>query len=234
MYSTVFLIYALLQAVLFVWLWRVWRGTGAAAALVLLAPQFFLSWDNLVVGAGRFIGFGELLTALSWPRFWAHWLCGGWLTIASGSILRLAGFEWAQRLSTMGAFCLIGTFGMIYDLPYFWTKDLMPVCEYDLIRYSVQVSPAGLCSPDQAVVRGSPPIVSIITCLVVIGAGAVLAIRRGFPWMMLGGILMFISALPPFARYKLDNLGEVLISLGAIWAIVHFAGKRVDAHSVPA
>jgi hypothetical protein len=226
MYSWTFLAYAVLQAVLFVWLWRIWRRTGLAIAAILLVPQFFLIWDNLIVGIGRFAGFGDLLYSLSWPRFWAHWISGGWLTIAAGSILRLAGIEWAQRAAVMAAFCVVATLGMLYDLPYFWTKELMPVCEYDLIRYSVQVSEATRCSVDQALVAGGPPIVSIVTCLVVIGAGAVIAIKRGFPWLLVGGVLMFISATPWFARLKLDNAGEVCIAGGAIWAIAHFASLR--------
>jgi hypothetical protein len=233
MYTAMFFVYGLLQLVLLVWLVREWRRTGAAAAAVLLLPQFFLIWDNWVVASGAFLGFGDFLKALSWPRFWAHWFCGGWLVIASGAILRLAGFEWAKKASVMGAFCIIATCGMVYDLPYFWTQSLMPVCEYDLIRYSTQVAAANVCSPDQPVVAGSFPLVPIITCFVVIGAGAVLAVKRRFPWMMLGGILMFISATPPVSRYKLDQLGEVLISGGAIWAIWHFTRNRSDAVSSP-
>jgi hypothetical protein len=40
---------------------------------------------------------------------------------------------------------------------------------------------------------------------------------------MIGGILMFISATPPFQALKLDNLGEVFIAGGCILAIAHFA-----------
>jgi hypothetical protein len=226
MFSLTFLIYAFLQAVLCVWLWRVWRRTGALIAAVLLIPQFFLVWDNLVVGLGRYIGFGDVLYALSWPRFWAHWLSGCWLIIAAGSILRLAGIGWAQRPASMAAFCGLATAGILYDLPYFWTKELMPVCEYDLIRYSVQASKEVLCSPDQPIVASSGALVSIVTCLVVIAAGIVLMVRRRFPWLMVGGILMFISATPWFARLKLDNAGEVCIACGAIWALAHFTHPK--------
>jgi hypothetical protein len=92
MYSGLFLFQALLQAVLLAWLWRLWKSTGLLVAALLLVPQFGLFWDNLVVGAGRFIGFSPLLEALSWPRFWLHWLFGTWLIIAAGATLRLAGF----------------------------------------------------------------------------------------------------------------------------------------------
>ena len=64
MYSALFLAQALLQAVLLVWVWRLWRRTGLAVMAALLIPQFGLVWDNLIVGAGRFIGLGPLLEAL--------------------------------------------------------------------------------------------------------------------------------------------------------------------------
>ncbi|MBK6597279.1 MAG: hypothetical protein IPG25_04865 [Proteobacteria bacterium] len=227
MFSAMFLFNAALQAVLLVWLVRIWRQTGAAAAALLLLPQALLIWDNLIVGSGHWIGFGDLLQSLSWPRFWGHWLCGAWLIIASGAILRLAGFSWAQERWVMGTFCLVTLALMAYELPNFWTKVLLPVCEYDLIRYSTSVSAQQLCSPEQAVVAGGgPPIPQLVTVLVVMGAGLVLAIKRKFPWLFIGGLLMFISATPPFMRYKMDNVGEVMICLGAIWAIAHFADSR--------
>jgi hypothetical protein len=69
MYSELFLFQALLQAVLCVWLWRLWKSTGLLVAALLLIPQFGLVYDNLIVGAGRFVGFSPMLEALSWPRF---------------------------------------------------------------------------------------------------------------------------------------------------------------------
>jgi hypothetical protein len=120
---------------------------------------------------------------------------------------------------------------MMFDLPHFWNDTLHPVCEFDLVRYSTAVSADALCYEGQQPVRASPPIPSIITCLVVIGGGAVLMIRRRFPWMFLGGLLMLLSAMPPLRNWKLDNFGEVLIAGGCIWALARFArdgaGRRI-------
>lgn len=230
MYTTLFLVQAALQLALFAWLWRLWRATGLAAALVLVVPQLGLVYDNLIVGLGGFIGLGPLLEALSWPRFWIHWLCGAWLIIASGSILRLAGLPWAQQRGAMVAFCALTVSLMALELPQFWTTSLHPVCELDLLRYSVQVPAAAVCSPDQLPVPGhGPPIAPVVTCLVVIGSGAVLLWRRRFPWMLLGGLLMLVSAMPPFSALKLDNFGEVLIAGGCIAALSRFARERRDA-----
>jgi hypothetical protein len=140
--------------------------------------------------------------------------------------LRLAGIGWAQKRWVMGGFCLLTVALMIYDLPYFWTETLHPVCEKGLVRYSTAVSPANFCYPDQVPALGGAPLAAVTACIVVIGAGLELWRRRGFPWMFLGGLLMFISAAPPFMKLKLDNFGEVLIAGGCIWAIARFAPKR--------
>ena len=224
MYNLMFLVNAVAQAALFVWLLRLWRGTRAPAAAVLLVPQSFLIWDNLRVASGVVLGHGPLLYWLSWPAFWSHWLTGCWLIIACGSILRMADFKLAQRRWVMGAFCLVAVALMLYDLPYIWTRDIHPVCELGLVRYSTAVSEATRCFPDQALVRGDFPLAPILTCQVVIATGLLLWQFRGFRWMALGGIAMLLSAAVPFLReHKLDNFGEVLIVLGATLAIARFA-----------
>jgi hypothetical protein len=227
MYTTLFLVQAGIQLLLLVWLVRIYMTTGLWVALALFIPQFGLVYDNLIVGLGRFIGTGDFLQAISWPRFWIHWLFGAWLIIACGAILRLAGFAWAQHRGFMVAFCALTASLMVLDLPYFWTTRLHPVCELDLVRYSVQVSADMVCFPGQAAVPSlGPPIASIITCLVVIATGLVVMIRRRFPWVFAGGLLMLLSAMPSLSTYKLDNFGEILIAGGCIWGIAHFAGNR--------
>lgn len=234
MYSELFLFQALLQAVLLGWLWRIWKTTGLLIAALLLIPQFGLVYDNLIVGLGRFIGFSPVLEALSWPRFWIHWLFGTWLIVASGVALRLAGFEFMRSARALVLFCALTFALMMYDVPHFWTDRLYPVCEFDLIRYSTAVSAETLCYEGQQVVRSTPPIPSIITCLIVIGAGALLMIKRRFPWMFLGGVLMLASAMPPLRTFKLDNFGEILIAGGCIYAIAHFArGRRPGRFARP-
>ena len=233
MYSELFLAQSLLQAVLWVWCWRLWRTRGLLVAALLLIPQFGLVWDNLIVGLGRFIGFGPLLEALSWPRIWLHWLFGTWLIVAAGSALRLAGFAWMRPARSLVMFCSLTVALMMFDLPHFWRDSLHPVCEFDLIRYSTAVSADTLCYAGQTVVKSSPPIASILTCFVVIGVGLVLWLRRGFPWMFAGGALMLASAMPGLRDYKLDNFGEILIAGGCLWALDRFSLDRRSNAAAP-
>lgn len=229
-----FLAYAAAQTALFVWLLRLWRSTRAPAAAVLLVPQSFLIWDNLRVASGTLFGHGPLLYWLSWPAFWSHWLTGCWLIIASGSILRMADrrladrhaprLGFAQRRRVMGAFCLVAAALMLYDLPYFWTRDIYPACELGLIRYSGSVSEATRCFADQPLVPNEFPLAPVVTCFVVIASGVLLWVRDRFPWMTLGAVAMLLTAaLPALRAHKLDNFGEVLIVLGATLAIARYA-----------
>ncbi|MBU6377974.1 MAG: hypothetical protein KJS95_05515 [Gammaproteobacteria bacterium] len=230
MYSLMFLGFAIAQASLFVWALRLWRETRARALPVIIVPLFFLIWDNLRVAAGIVIGFGDTLYWLTWPVFWAHWLSGCWLIIASGSILRLAGFGFANSRAVMAAFCIVTAALVLHDLPLFWTRDIYPVCEFDLIRYSGSVTEANRCFPDQPLVKGEFPIAPVVTCFVVIGTGIALWVRRGFPWMAVGGIVMLLTAaIPALSRHRLDNLGEVFIKGGSILAVWFLTRRAANA-----
>lgn len=223
MYSALFLLQAAVQLALLAWLLAIRQRTGLAIAAVLLVPQFGLVYDNLIVGLGATIGLGPILEALSWPRFWLHWIAGCWLVVACGSILRVAGLAEGRWRGIVVVSCALTAALMAYDLPHFWRDSLYPVCEFDLVRYSTAVAPGAGCLPGQAVIPGSPPFASIVTCLVVIATGAVLLAKRRFPWMLVGGLLMLVSASPPMMRLKLDNFGEILIAGGVIWALARFS-----------
>lgn len=229
--------FAVAQLALFVWLLRLTRAHRLAAGYVLLVPQFFLIWDNTRVALGALIGFGDFLYAITWPAFWAHWLTGCWLIIASGSILRLAGISWAQHRWVMRAFCLLATALIAHDLPLFWTKEIYPVCEYDLIRYAGSVSESTRCTPDQALVRNTFPVAPVVTCFVVMLSGLVLWRTHGMPWMTIGGVVMLLTAaVPALNRHRLDNLGEVFIQGGAIvtlWLLMRRGDRQAGANPSP-
>lgn len=232
-YSELFLLQAALQTLLCAWLVRLGRDTGQAAAWVLLVPQSCLAYDNLIVGLGSTIGPGALLEALSWPRFWAHWLFGAWAIAGCGVILRLAGVERLQSRKGLLIFCSLTLAMMMFDLPHFFVDRLYAVCELDLVRYSTAVAAGTACFEGQAVVSGSPPFASIVTLLVVLGSGFVLLRKHRFPWMLIGGLLMFATTLPQLRAAKLDNLGEVFFTAGVIWALARFAPRRSTLATPP-
>jgi hypothetical protein len=223
-----FLVFAVLQLLLFFWLLRLWFTTGAIAALVLLIPQFFLFYDNFVVGVGRFVGVSDLLYAISWPRFWVHWVAGVWVVIAAGSILRLAGISWMRPWGAMLPFCLLTVVLVLIELPNFWSIQLYPACADGLVRYTTRIAAGDSCVDATFVVRQrDTPLAIIIANFVVIGAGVVLAVARRFPWVLIGSVGMLLTAgVPALRALRLDNFGEVLILGSLIWAIAHFTRAR--------
>lgn len=228
MMTVQFLFFSVAQLALFFWVIRIYRATGAPAALVMLVPMFFLFYDNFMVAIGSFIGIGDTLKALSWPRFWAHWLSGYWIIIVCGSILRLADFRWAQNKFVMGSFCVLTVAIMIYEIPNFWSVDLFPVCTNDLVRYTSRVGVGDSCvDPSFSIQQRDSPLAVIIANFITIFVGGILAVRRRFPWMLIGSVAMLATAAVPALRAaKLDNFGEVLIMGGIIWAIARFARPR--------
>lgn len=225
--SAQFLIVAALQTALFVWLVQTYRRTGAIAALIMLLPQLFLVYDNLIVGIGSAIGLGDLLYFLSWPRFWAHWLSGYWLIAACGFILRDAGVRWAQGPWLVGG-CLALVAGITaMELPNFWTVDLFPICQADLVRYTTTITPGQSCTdPAFSIEQRDNPLAVIIANFVAIISGGILLHARRFPWLLIGSASMLLTAaIPALREIKADCIGEALISAGVIWSISKFCER---------
>ena len=217
--------FGIIQATLCAWAFRLWRSTRIGALLITLFPLFFFVWDNLRIAAGNFIGFGDLLYALSLPAYWAHWVSGSWLIILCGAILRVADFEFARSPRTVGAFCVLATALMIHDLPLFWSKELYPLCDAELLRYGGTVTEANRCSLDQPLVRASFPLTPVIACFVALTVGVTLWVRRNLPWLAVGSMAMFLTAMPTLAHLHLENLGEAIIEASAIASIWHFTRR---------
>jgi hypothetical protein len=240
MLSFIFLVFALIHLSLWLWGWQAWSRAGRPVALFLvLFASTLLWWDNFRIGAGRFIGEGELLKAMTWPAFAWHWSLLPLLIIAAGSIARLAGFGWAQKRWVMGGFCLVAVALSILDIPKIFSLELHAACVADTLRYSNGVSAAQLCSPDAQVVQGDgAALVAILCNLVVLGVGIAIWVRHRWPWMALGAGAMFICAGAFGGSYyalPISNFGEILITGGLIATALHFARHPVQrAVPVPA
>jgi len=229
MLSALFLVYAFIHISIWIWGWTAWARAGRPRSLFLiLFGGTLLFYDNLRIGLGRYIGEGELLEAMSRPAFIWHWTMLPLLVIASGIIARHAGLQWAQSRAVMGGFCVIATALIALDIPKVFNFDLYPACIADTVRYSTNVGPDMLCSPDDQVIIGGPgaAMVAILTNIIVVAVGIALWIQRGWKWLALGAGAMFIAA-GAFARsywsLPIANFGEILITLSLIATALHFA-----------
>lgn len=228
MLSALFVIYGVVHIGLLAWVVRLYRQTRSPAVLMVIVPMLALWYDCLVVGFGRFLGPGDLLQALSYPRFWAHWAIGSFWIIAAGSIGRLAGLRLLQRRWVMGALCVLTVLMIGIEIPHFFHLTLHPVCFADTVRYSEVVASNALCFPDQVPVSGgSPPIPPITTTAVILAVGIALWVRRGWPWMALGAIAMLMAAAVPASKYgpAPSNAGEIVLA----WAMVASAARFLRA-----
>ena len=237
MLSAIFLVFAVVHLTIWIWGWRAWARNGRPRALFLiLFAGTLLFYDNLRIGTGRFIGQGELLEAMTVPAFIWHWTMLPLLVIAAGIIARRAGLGWAQSKFSMGAFCVVASVLIALDVPKIFDFDLYPTCVADTVRYSTNVGPDALCSPDDQVVTGGPgaALVAIVTNIIVLIVGIALWIQRGWKWLALGAGAMFIAA-GAFAgshwSLPIANFGEILITVSLIASALHFAGDRQETGS---
>ncbi|MDW8325275.1 MAG: hypothetical protein RMK99_01810 [Anaerolineales bacterium] len=236
MWTAIFTILALLNLALLIWGLRLYRQVPTGALTVLLLPILFLPYDNAIIAAGRFIGEGDLLRNLNWPRFAAHGLLTPLWIIAAGSLARMAGLGWAKNKWVMSAFCILAT-GLIVllDVPKLLGLQLHPACFADTLRYAESVSAGQLCSPTQAVVPSSgPPIAAIAAILALLGVSVPIWRRTKWPWLFVGSVVMFLAAAAPASVVGpgVSSIGEVVLG-AALLATAQRLGKAAAVETAP-
>lgn len=179
------------------------RAAGAAAWLVA-AICLGLAYDNLVIAAGRAVGFGPALEALSTPRFWIHALLTPLLIVAGGLMAGRLGVRWAaSRAAAVGGAVLVAVLvaiGLAEDVA---GLELAPEKYADLVRYTNEGA-------------GGPPIPAIVTIVVLIVLGAAVWRTAGSPWLCLGSLTMFAAAALGNAHPWLGNLGELALQASVV------------------
>ena len=192
-----------------------WRAAAGGAALLVALICLGLAYDNLAIAAGRLLGFGGTLEAVSAPRFWIHALLTPLLIIAGGLMATRLGVRWtASRPVAVagGALVLvliaIGVFEDVLKL------ELAPEKYEDLVRYTNEGA-------------GGPPIPAIVTILVLLVLGGAIWRTAGSPWLFAGSIAMFAAAAFSGSHPWLGNLGELVLqaSLVATLAAAARAGS---------
>jgi hypothetical protein len=168
--------------------------------LVILA----LIYDNAVVAIGSTLGEGSLLETLSLPRYVTHALLVPLLIMVAVGLARRYDVRFFAGRVTPGVFgaltVLLIALGAWADIV---TLDLEPNRYADTVRYT------------NAAANG-PPIPAIIAILVMIGVGVALAVRARWPWLLVGGLVMFAAAGAGASILWLGNVGELALIL-TVW-----------------
>ena len=229
MISTLYLTIAVVDFALLVWAigqYRTYRGNGLFYAML---PLTLLWYDNFTVGMGRFLGESELLYAMNYVRFVAHYIGLPMTFIALGAMARQAGFAWAQPKFVMAGFCVLAVFFMVEDMwAFFNNLPLKASCAADTLRYSTKVLEAYRCGPD-GFTGGTtvPPVAPILMTVMMIIFGIALWVKLGWKWLALGsaGAMPFFGIMRDFGGGVIANIGEPIIT-GVIVATAAFIAKE--------
>ncbi|WP_420630131.1 hypothetical protein [Candidatus Leptofilum sp.] len=209
-----YILYTLAHIVLLIWGFRLWRDGRKLMLLLILLPIAGLVYDNGVISLGRFLGEGELLQTLNQGRFLLHALITPLLIAASVSLAARAGVGWTQKRLTHALFGIITVALIGFGLVEFTHFVYEPEQFGNTLRY-VDTAVAG------------PPIPAIITIIIIMIMGIFIWRLRQWPWLFLGGLIMFIgSAVPPSLVGPIVGSGVevvLLASLLATWNVVRRA-----------
>lgn len=211
-------LYTLLYLILLIWGGRLWRRTHRISTALFLAVTFGVFYDNLILALGNFFGAGELLWALSLPRFVMHQLVLPWLILGVIDLARQAGQGWAQPRGVRWGGALLSALVMAAGIATRLANlTLTPEVMDGVVRYVA----AGV---------SGPPIVSIIS----IGLSGVIGIAfwryNAWPWITVAVVLAFIGeSIPDEAwRRAVGSAFEVVFM-----AVLFLTQQRSDTGRLP-
>jgi len=233
--SNVILMLAMAELALLIWAARRWVAEPANIALLLLlfilVPVVI---DATTVGLGRRVGFGPTLEMLNRIRF-------SWFVFSMPlmwpicvAILGNAGFAWAQQRWLVVALIALATVIGGYQAAQAWQNEFHPACVFDIQRYVFQVPAGQECMGSQA---GDGtfglPIVVPLGSLAVAVTGVVLWWKRGWPWLALVCVLLFVviglpqSDITTLLSYPVDGLlTATLVMTAARFSLTETARAR--------
>ncbi len=224
MLTALYALFALVQLALGVWAVALYRRRPSLGAFTVALPIVLLVWDNAVVAVGAFVGQGALLRLLSYPRFVGHaFLTPIWIVTAF-EFARRAGVPWLQgRGSRTAEWSLYGAMVVLGAIRSLVLLDMQPVRQAELLYYTNVGGFSG------------PPIPALVMVIVVIAAGVLLLRRLGWPWMLAGGVIMFLAAAVPTSAvgFWVSNLGEVCLSLALVLTEGYLQGTAEQPAGVP-
>lgn len=218
MLTVAYTAFGLAQLALAIWAFVLFFRRPSLGAFAVALPIALLVWDNGVVAAGATVGEGPLLIALSWPRFVGHALLTPVWILTAFEYARRAGVEWLQgRGSRVAEWLLYLAMVAVGTVRSVVLLEFEPVSQGDILYYTNGGGFPG------------PPIPALVMVVVVIVAGYYLWRRAGWPWMLVGGVVMFVAAAVPvsIAGFLVSNAGEVTLSL-ALVATEGFLQREVD------
>ena len=207
MLTTAYIGFTLAQLALAIWALVLFARRKSLGSFTVFLPIALLVWDNAVVTLGASLGPGPVLIALSWPRFIGHALLTPIWILTAFEYARRVGVEWLQgrgsRVAEWSLYLAMAGLGFVRSVVLLRFEE---VHQGDLFYYTNGGGFPG------------PPIPALFMVILVIGAGVLVLRRTGWPWMLAGGVVMFLAAVVPIgvAGFLTSNAGEVALSLALV------------------
>lgn len=174
-------LYTLLIGAGIVWGITLLRRRPGIGLLFLVLTAGGLFYDSLIISLGNPIGEGDVLAALSYPRFLLHQLVLPWVIVTGVDQARRAGVGWAQNPRAMifgyafaGLVVVIGLLTRIVGL------ELGPEVLDGVLRYT-------------AIRTAGPPLSSFLSIGFLGISGAFLWRRAGWPWLFISVVAVFLG-----------------------------------------
>jgi hypothetical protein len=210
-----FFLYSAAHAALLVWALRLRVNQRAPASLLFAVVAAGLVYDNFVVAVGSYIGVGEFLEFLSWPRFILHALVTPFTMVGLMWLAEAGGAGWAQKRGWKNFMWVFAIVMVVYgSVTHLIGMDIYPACFQGVLRYSSSVFAGQECFAGQPLVSGGGfPIPSVATAIVALIVGIGLWRQRRWPWLIAGALLMFVAGAMPIPLFGMvfGNGGEVLL-----------------------
>ncbi|HYO42119.1 MAG TPA: hypothetical protein VES19_02870 [Candidatus Limnocylindrales bacterium] len=210
--------YAIAYLVLLGYGLTILRAGPRASTGILLLVTFGVFWDNLVLAIGGLVGEGDLLLALSVPRFALHQLALPWIIYAGWSMAEQAGHAWARRPGARAVAIAVSALVMAAGIA---TRLAGLTLEAEVLDGVLRYVAVG--------VKG-PPVVSIVSIGVVGVIGLAFWRRGGWPWITLAAAAVFIGESFPDegVRRAIGSAVEVVFLL-----VLFITQRRIDAGRPP-
>ena len=203
MASFFYLLYTSAHVALFLITLRLGQPQRTLAGWIILIVTAGLIFDNAVLAAGRLIGIGQTLELLSYTRFALHVFLTPLLCLAAWDFGRRGGVPWLQRRSVQAVF-LASTLGLIgLGMAMERSLQLAPFTIDGVLRYR----------PLEAV---GPPLPAIGTTLALIAAGVGLWRVRGWFWLLVASVVMFVGSAAAANLLVVGSGFEVLFLSGIV------------------
>jgi hypothetical protein len=180
MVGLLYLLFALLTLALLIWALQLWRSAPTRAALLGSIIAAGLLYENLVLALGGIMAVGSLLLGLNWARYLLETLVAPLFIPTFADLARRGG---ATRLGARPARRLVVAtiLGlMFYGLVGLVDLTLVPVVNGGAARYV----PVG----------GEVPVIGVAITLAALAFGALIWRQRGWPWLALVGIVVFVAS----------------------------------------